>query len=267
MDSTLTTLAHYFTPSSLAATSIRLGWKALSAALVLLIGLIVIRIVMSILRSALKRTVSDVTVRIYSENATRIVLWVVLLVMILGVFGIETTALAALLGAAGLAIGLALQGSLSNFAAGFMLLIFRPFKAGDVVEVAGVSGKVIEIDIFSTIIDTPENIRTFVPNGAIFNGVIRNRSANEYVRTELRVSVETGSDMQRVLQIVRRTLESNDLVAATPRPDVHIVDDPGAGITVAMRPYVRLEYMDAMKTAVAAAVREALRAAEINVLR
>jgi small conductance mechanosensitive channel len=267
MDSTLSSLAKYFTAANLTTTLVRFGWKVLSAIIVLLIGLILIRIVTSLVRSTLKRTVRDTTVRSYTQSAAQIILWVILVIILLGVFGIETTALAALLGAATLAIGLALQGSLSNFAAGFMLLLFRPFKAGDEVEVSNVTGRVIEIGIFSTIIDTAENVRAFVPNGAIFTGVIKNRSVNAYLRIEVKITVPNSTDITRVQQIIHRLLAANELVLEVPNPEIQIVEDPSLGVTIAVRPFTKLRNVEAVRTTVSKAIREELRNAGIDVVK
>jgi small conductance mechanosensitive channel len=267
MDSTITSLTKYFAAANLTTTLIKFGWKALSALLVLAIGVVLIKAIISVVRSALKRTVRDATVRNYTQSATRIILWIILVIILLGVFGIETTALAALLAAATLAIGLALQGSLSNFAAGFMLLLFRPFKAGDEVEVSNVTGTVIEIGIFSTIIDTAENIRAFVPNGAIFTGVIKNRSVNEYLRVEVKITVAPSTDITRAQQIIHRLLSNNDLVLDVPHPELQIIEDPALGITIAVRPFTKLRNVEAVRTTVSKAIREELRSAEIEVVK
>lgn len=267
MDSTFTSLTRSLTAQNLTTTLVSFGWKILSAVLVMLIGMAIIKVVTTLLRGTLRRTVQDPTVRYYVLSATKILLWVVLVLILLGVFGIQTTSLVAILGAAGLAVGLALQGSLSNFAAGFMLMIFRPFKAGDEIEVAGVTGTVIEIGIFSTIVDTPENVRAFVPNGAIFSGVIRNRSINEYLRLDIRLSIEKDNDITRAQQIIHRLMVGHDMILEIPRPEVQVVEDPGDGITIAVRPYVKLRNADSVKTMLSKEVRQEMRAAGISVLR
>ncbi len=267
MDTSLHSIRQLLSTDQLIATSLAFGWKLLNAVIVMIVGLLIMRLLMSLLRTTLRRTVQDVTVRNYAQNATRVVLWVLLLLVIMSVFGIETTALAALLGAAGLAIGLALQGSLSNFASGFMLLLFRPFRTGDVVEVAGVTGKVVEIGIFSTTIDTPENVRAFVPNSAIFTGVIRNRTANNYLRVELKVTVESAADVSLVQQVIRRVVESHELVLETPRPDLQIVEDPTAGITLSVRPFASVENVEHLRTMLGPAIRSALREAGVGIVK
>ena len=267
MDSTLTSFTRYFTAQNLTTTLTSFGWKVLSAVLVLMIGIMIIKMVHSLLRATLRRTVHDSTVRHYTLSATRILLWVILIVTLFSVFGIETTSFIAILGAAGLAIGLALQGSLANFAAGFMLLLFRPFKTGDMIEVAGVTGSVIEIGIFSTIVDTPEHVRAFVPNGMILTGVIRNRSLNEYLRLEIKITVDQESDITRTQQILQRLMAGNDTILEAPRPEVQVVEDPADGITIAIRPYTKLHHAESVQTMISKAAREELRTAGIQVLR
>lgn len=274
MDSTLTWLQRHFSPDNLAAASLSLGWKVLSAIIVLLVGMIMMRLAMVALRGVVKRTVKEPTVRMYSINATRILLWTLLLIVVMSVFGIETTALAALFGAAGLAIGLALQGTLSNFASGFMLLLFRPFRAGDTIEVAGVTGKVMEIGIFSTIIDTPDNIRAFVPNGAIFTGVIKNRSSNESIRAEIRITVDVHADIPLVQKLIHEVIDRHAEALGTSKADVHVIDDYAAGtpaappgITLSIRPNTAVGNVEVVRTTLSIAIREELRTAGVTIVR
>lgn len=268
MDSTLTHFTQYLnSPEKLASLFINFGSRLLGAVIVLLIGIFIIKLLLGILHSTMRRTVRDTTVRQYASSTARMILWVILIIILLGVFGIETTSLVTIIAAAGLAIGLALQGTLSNFAAGFMLLIFRPFKAGDEVEVATVSGTVIEIGIFSTIIDLQDNIRAFVPNGMIFSGVIKNRSMNEYLRVEMKVLIAGDSDITRAQQVIQRMLNTNDLVLEVPRPEVQVVEGDSAGVAIAVRPYAKLRNAEALRTTVTKEIREELRRAGIEVLK
>lgn len=268
MDSTLTIFTQYLnSPDKLASLFINFGSRLLGAMIVLVLGIFIIKLLLGILNSTMRRTVRDTTVRQYAGSTARLILWVILIVILLGVFGIETTSLVTIIAAAGLAIGLALQGTLSNFAAGFMLLIFRPFKAGDEVEVAAVTGTVIEIGIFSTIIDLQDNIRAFVPNGMIFSGVIRNRSMNDYLRIEMKVLLGPDSDISRAQQVIQRLLSNNDLVLEVPRPEVQVVEGESAGITIAVRPFAKLKNTEAVRTTVNKEIREELRRAGIEMLK
>ncbi len=267
MDSSLVDYKWLLTSGGLQTTVANYGLRLLGAIVVLLIGLALIRLIISILSSTLKRTVSDHTVRRYALSTSRILLWAILIIVILSVFGIQTTSFVAVLGAAGLAIGLALQGTLSNFAAGFMLLMFRPFKAGDEVEVAGVAGTVIELGIFTTIVDLADNTRAFVPNSTIFNGVIKNKSVNEYIRVEMKVTLEPSSDISRAQQLIHRILVTNDLVLEIPHPEVQVVEDESPGITLAVRAYAKLKNAEAVRTTATKQIREELRQGGVEITR
>lgn len=268
MDSTQAYLRNLFSHSDRFANSvIDFGWKMLGAIVVLVLGVLLIKLLVSMVRSTTRRAVPDPTVRQYVVSGTQITLWVILVLILLGTFGIQTGGILTILGAAGLAIGLALQGTLSNFAAGFMLLFFRPFKAGDAIEVAGVSGTAIEIGIFTTIVDMPDNVRAFVPNGMIFNGVIKNRSLNEYLRLEMRVTLNGDADINRAQQVIQRLLNQNELVLEVPRPEVQVLEDDSPGVTIGIRPYARLRNAESVRTTVQRDVRAELQRVGIEVVR
>jgi small conductance mechanosensitive channel len=133
--------------------------------------------------------------------------------------------------------------------------------------VAGVTGTVIEIGIFSTIIDMPDNVRAFVPNGSIFTGVIKNRRVNDYLRVEMKVTVSPDSDISRIQQSIQRILSTNDLILEIPRPEVQVIEDDSPGITIAVRPYARLNNAEAVRTTMAKQVHEALQQSGVEVLK
>jgi len=156
----------------------------------------------------------------------KIARWAVLVVgilFVLGMFGVETSSFAVIIGAAGLAVGMALQGTLGNFASGVMLLIFRPFKVGDVINAAGVVGKVFEIDLFSTVLDTPDNRRIIVPNGSVFGGTIENISHHATRRVEVAVGTDYGADLDAVRAVLDKA------AAAVPTR----IEDPGHQVVLA----------------------------------
>lgn len=142
------------------------------------------------------------------------------IIAVLSQFGVQTTSLVTVLGAAGLAIGLALQGTLSNVAAGVMLLIFRPFRVGDYVEVAGVAGTVQEVSLFLTEMSTPDNIQITVPNGQIWGNVIRNFTVNDTRRIDLVVGVSYSSRLEQAFNAIRRTMAEDSRVLSNPEPTV-----------------------------------------------
>ena len=143
-------------------------------------------------------------------------------VAVLGLFGIPTASLVAVLGAAGLAVGLALQGTLSHFAAGVMLLVFRPFRVGDLVEVGGDVGKVKEIGIFSTVLNTTDNVRTIIPNAEVWGKPIKNYTANDTRRIDMVIGVGYGDDLSVAKETIERVVSADERVLADPEPQVAV---------------------------------------------
>ena len=176
--------------------------RTVGALLLVLVALFVARRLARLSDAACARANVDPTL---SKFAGKIIRWgvmVIALVMAMGTFGIKTTSFAAIIGAAGLAIGLAMQGTLSHFAAGVMLLIFRPFKVGDTVEIGGKRGKVDEIDIFFTILDTPDNRRFILPNGQVFGQPIENVTFHPVRRADVLVGTDYGANLDRVREVL-----------------------------------------------------------------
>lgn len=175
-----------------------------------------------IVRRALERAHFDSTLTIFFASATR---WAVLLMAVLaclGIFGIPTTSFAAAIGAAGLAIGLAFQGSLSNVASGVMLLIFRPFAVGDFVNAGGVTGSVTEVGLFTTTFDTPDNRRIIVPNSLIFGQTIENVTFHEKRRVNVDVGTEYSADLDRVREVLEKAIPGIPGVLEEPAPQVFL---------------------------------------------
>ena len=170
----------------------------------------------------MRRQEVDKTLETFVSNLVRVVLMVFVIIAAIGAVGIQTTSIIAVLGAAGLAVGLALQGSLSNFAAGVLIVLFRPYKAGDWIEAAGVSGGVVSVQILTTILKTGDNKQVIVPNSQIMGSIITNYSANETRRVDLVVGVSYDDDLDKV----RKTIE--EIIAAAER----VLDDPACQIAV-----------------------------------
>lgn len=188
------------------------------------VGVIVFLFIASIVAGRVGRAIGstmekrqlDPTLARFAGTAAR---WTVLLlagIASLGVFGVETTSFAAVIGAAGLAIGLAFQGSLSNLASGVMLLIFRPFSVGQVISASGAVGKVDAIDLFVTVLDTPDNKRIFVPNSVVFGATIENLSYHELRRVDVNVGVEYGASIDAAREILEKSARETDLVVSDP---------------------------------------------------
>lgn len=165
----------------------------------------------------------------------------VVVIAVLGLFGIETTSLIAVLGAAGLAIGLALQGTLSNFSSGVMLLVFRPFRNGEFVEVAGVKGSVKEVGIFTTLLTTPDNIQITVPNSAIYGSTIVNYSAEDTRRNDLVFGVGYGDDLKTAEDALRRVLNADPRVLKEPEALVAVSELGDSSVNFVVRPWCKSE--------------------------
>ena len=217
------------------------GVRVVGALALLIVGLIVAKLVRKSARKALTRSKIDETLIPFLAGLAYYTLVTVLLVAVLGLFGIETTSVIAVLGAAGLAIGLALQGTLSNFAAGVMLIIFRPFKLGDYVEAAGVAGSVAEIGLFSTTLNTPDNVRITVPNSSIYGETIKNYSANDTRRNDLVVGVAYGDSITQAIEIVRNVLAGDARVLPEPASVVAVGELGDSSVNLLVRPWCRKE--------------------------
>lgn len=161
-----------------------------------------------LVRGGLQKAKFDETLTRFFAKATRIVIFIIAILACLGIFGIETTSFAAVLAAAGFAVGLAMQGTLSNFSAGVMLLVFRPFKVGDVVSVAGELGKVDEIELFTTTLDTFDNRRIILPNSAIFGATIENITFHPKRRVDVNVGVAYEADLDRTREVLENAARS-----------------------------------------------------------
>jgi len=219
----------------------------------------------SIVRAALGRVKFDETLSLF---LARLVRWTILLLVgstCLSYFGVETTGFAALIGAAGLAIGLAFQGTLSNFAAGAMLLVFRPYKVGDEVNVAGYAGTVREIELFTTAIDTPDNRRIIVPNSSIFGAVIENITHHPVRRLTVGVGTAYAADIDETRRVLERAVRSVPLVVTQPPPAVVLEELGASSVNWAVRAWARRDSFGDAKQAVLRAVKIELDAAGIGI--
>ncbi len=207
------------------------------ALLIFWIGRKVAKWMSNMVAKALTRTGNDPILVNFLKNLIYYVILAAVVIMALGQLGVQTTSLIAVMGAAGLAIGLALKDSLSNFASGVMLVLFRPFKLGDVVEVAGKTGKVKEIRIFSTIINTPDNKEMIVPNGQITSDIITNFSSQDVRRVDLVIGVSYDDDIKTAKDIIHSTVTSHDLVLQDPAPTIMLLELADSSINFAVRPW------------------------------
>lgn len=213
------------------------GLRVLGAMLVLIVGRIVAGWVRKSIVRGLAKVNTEASLIPFVSNIAYYVVLAVVLIAVLNLFGIETTSLIAVVGAAGLAVGLALQGTLSNFAAGVMLLIFRPIRLGDFVEVGGQAGSVAEISIFSTILNTPDNVRITMPNSKIFGDTIKNYSANETRRIDLVIGISYADDIGRALEIIERIVTGDARTLSDPAPTLAVSELGDSSVNLIVRPW------------------------------
>jgi small conductance mechanosensitive channel len=218
-------------------TVAQVGLKIIAALVLYLIGRWLINFVIRLMRRGLASQHVDPTLLRYLGSIVSVLLNIVLAIAILGYFGVETTTFAALIAAAGVAIGVAWSGLLANFAAGVFLVILRPFKVGDVIAAGGVTGTVREIGLFSTTINTPDNVLTYVGNNRIFSDNIQNFSANPYRRVDRVAQLDHSVDPQAAIQLLKTGLRDLPHILSTPPPDVEILEFNLAGPVLAVRPY------------------------------
>jgi len=216
---------------------IDLGISVLEALALWIVGRWLIGVSINIIGRSMTRQKIDPTLIRYIQNAVGAILNIVLVVAILSFFGVQTTSLAALIAAAGVAIGLAWSGLLANFAAGVFLIILQPFKAGDFVTAGGIMGTVHEIGLFVTYIDTLDNVRHIVGNNKIFGDVIQNYSTNAYRRVDLTAQLAHGVDVHAAMALLKKALAGIPNVMTNPAPDVEILTFNLAGPVLAVRPY------------------------------
>jgi small conductance mechanosensitive channel len=217
--------------------AVALGIRVLEAIALWIVGRWLIGLATRMIGSAMTRQKIDPTVIRYLQNAVAALLNIILVIALLGFFGVQTTSLAALIAAAGVAIGMAWSGLLSNFAAGVFLVILQPLKVGDFVSAGGVTGTVHEIGLFASSIDTPDNVRNIIGNAKIFGDVIQNYSTNPYRRVELTAQLAHGVDVHAAMALLKKALAGIPNVMTTPAPDVEILTFNLAGPVLAVRPY------------------------------
>jgi small conductance mechanosensitive channel len=211
--------------------------KVLGALVVLMVGLWLIQRLAKIATRSMERRDLDVSLRTFLKSLISIGLKVVLIVTVAGMIGIGTTSFVTILGAAGLAVGLALQGSLSNFAGGVLVLIFKPFKVGDQIEAQGQNGTVVEIQIFNTILLTGDLKTIILPNGALSNGTIVNYSKNGMLRGDIQVTVSAANDIDQVKKLLTEALLQHPLILKDPKPEIAAIKIADNSVTLSIKPY------------------------------
>ena len=211
--------------------------KLISAILILFVGFYAIRLINRLIRKIMVKKELDPTLTKFLADILLWVLRVLLFVTFISKLGIETSSFVAILGAMGLAVGLSLQGSLSNFAGGMLIIVFKPFKVGDVIEAQGSIGTVNEIQIFVTKLINGNNQTIFIPNGSLSNGTIINYSLQGFRRADLTISISYDTDIRKAKAIINEVLNNNPRVLKTPEAEVSIKLLTDSSIQLAVRPW------------------------------
>lgn len=222
--------------------------RVISATLIAFIGWWGIKLIKNVAQRVMEKKQMEVTLINFLSDVLIWILKILLFVTVVSRLGIETSSFVALLGAAGLAVGLSLQGSLSNFAGGMLIILFKPFKVGDVIEAQGVAGTVKEIQIFITRLATADNQTIFVPNGALSNGNIINYSSEGNRRADLTIGISYGADIKKAKEIIADILKNNPLVLQNPEPSVGVKDLADNAIYLAIRPWATTDTFWTMRS-------------------
>jgi small conductance mechanosensitive channel len=228
------------------------GLKALAAIVILIVGRWVARGLRNLVQRMMRKADIDLTIVSFVCNLIYVALLVFVVIAALGQLGIQTTSFIAVLGAAGLAVGLALQGSLANFAAGFLLILFRPFCVGDYIEGGGVAGTVEEIQIFTTTLKTPDNKMVIIPNAKITGDNIINWSTKGTRRVDMVFGIGYGDDIDSAKQTMADVLVADDRILKDPPPQIALMELGDSSVNFVVRPWVKINdywgvYFDTME--------------------
>lgn len=221
------------------------GLKIIEAIIVLLVGLKMVKIVKKFLRKSPKLDKMDAGLRSFLGSAASILLYALIIITVAMILGVPVTSFITILASCGVAVGLALQGSLSNLAGGIMLLLFKPFKIGDYIEAAGEAGTVTEISVMYTEIITFDNKRITIPNGSLTNSVIENYSSEDTRRVDLTFNTSYANDVDAVKEVIMKVVENHPAILKTPEPFVRLSAHKDSSLEYAVRVWCKsADYWD-----------------------
>lgn len=221
--------------------SVKTGGNLLAAALIFFIGRFIISFINKFVARIMARRNVEASIQGFTKSLVNIALQVLLVIAVIGKLGIETTSFAALLASAGVAIGMAFSGNLSNFAGGIILLVLRPYKVGDYIECQGKEGVVQDIQIFHTVLRMYDNQTIFVPNGALSSGTIVNKTHETTRRIDVKVGVEYGEDFDKVKEVLLEIVSKDERILKTPEPFITINNLDSSSVEVLLRIWVKIE--------------------------
>jgi small conductance mechanosensitive channel len=242
-----------------------LALQLLSAVLIFVVGRWIAKVIIGAARKAFARTDMDVTLERFLCNMIYAVLLAVVIIAAVGQLGIETTSLLAVFGAAGLAIGLALQGSLSNFASGVLIVAFRPYKVGDFIEAAGESGSVMEVQIFTTVLKSVDNKQVIVPNSQIMNSTITNYSALGTRRVDMVFGCGYGDDIDIAYKVLQSIIDADSRILKDPAPSIALNALADSSVNFNVRPWVNSADYGAVYNDITEQVKRQFDAAGLNI--
>ena len=241
------------------------GLKLLSAIALLIFGRIAAGWTRHLVRKGLEKASVDATLVPFLASLAYYLLFAVVIVAVLGLVGIQTASLIAVLGAASLAVGLAMQGTLSNFASGAMLLLFRPFRVGDYIETGGEAGSVAAMGLFTTTLNTSDNVKIVIPNSSVFGQTIKNYAANDTRRNDLVVGISYDDDIGTAIDTINRVLTDDDRVLADPEPMVAVAELGDSSVNFVVRPWCKKEDYWDLRFDLTRALKEQLEAAGCSI--
>lgn len=217
------------------------GKSIIIAVIIYIVGKALIMIINRMMEKMLSRRQVDPTIQTFLKSLVNILLMALLIISVVSALGVNTTSFAALLASAGVAVGMALSGNLQNLAGGIVVLLFRPFKVGDYIEAQGVGGTVQEIQIFHTILNTPDNKKIYLPNGSLSSGNITNYSKEPTRRVDFTISIDYGESIDKVREVLKEIVTNDQRVLTTPQPVIALNALADSSVNIALRVWVKSE--------------------------
>ncbi len=215
------------------------GFKIIKVLLIWFIGRWITKRLISVAKMVMQKRKTNVTVQSFLTSLIDVVLLIILIVIIISIFGIDTSSFIALFASAGVAVGMALSGTLQNFAGGVIILLFRPYKVGDYIEAQGQSGTVKEIQIFNTVLQTPDNKIILIPNGPISTGIVNNYSREELRRVDFSFSISYGDDFEKAKSVIAEIINADARILKTPEPFIELGALSSSSIDVTVRVWAK----------------------------
>jgi len=241
------------------------GMQVIGAIIILIAGRVGAGLGRRLITQLLTKAKTDRAVVSFISNLTYFLILTFAVLAALAKFGVQTASFVAILGAAGFAVGFALQGSLANFAAGVLILVLRPFKTGDFIDGAGVAGTVEDIELFNTILATPDNVKIMVPNGKLFGNVIKNFSANDTRRIDLVVGIGYSSSITTSLEVLQGLIKKDERILPEPAAQIAVSELADSSVNLVVRPWVRKEDYWDVRWDLTRAIKEAFDAHGIEI--